>query len=150
MGSECSTNGGEKECYSRISKLSFGTQRLIIVVTRTCHYPLSWVRSIQSIPSYSLSFRLVSILSSHLRLGLPGLLSHQIPISTTFSSMHATFPAHLILLYPIGLLDQDLPVPSNLHSHKILDVAISLSTVVSQYAGQTSYVPCTNSHVRFA
>jgi hypothetical protein len=62
----------------------YGTQRFITVFTRALHWSLFWARSIQSIPSHSISLRSILILFTHLRLGLPsGLsswISHQYPI----------------------------------------------------------------------
>jgi hypothetical protein len=44
------------------------------VFTRALHWSLSWARSIQSIPSHSISLRSILILSTNLRLGLPSRL----------------------------------------------------------------------------
>jgi hypothetical protein len=49
----------------------YGTRRFITVFTRALHWSLSWVRSIQSIPSYPISLRSILIFSTHLRLGPP-------------------------------------------------------------------------------
>jgi hypothetical protein len=49
----------------------YGTRRLITVFTRALHWSLSWARSIQSIPSHSVSLRSILTLSTDLRLGLP-------------------------------------------------------------------------------
>jgi hypothetical protein len=49
----------------------YGTRRFITVFTRALYWPLSWARSIQSIPSYPISLRSILILFTHLRLGLP-------------------------------------------------------------------------------
>jgi hypothetical protein len=46
----------------------YGTRRFITAFTRALHWPLSWAKSIQSIPSHP---RSILILSTHLRLGLP-------------------------------------------------------------------------------
>jgi hypothetical protein len=44
---------------------------IITVFTRALHWPLSWARLIQFIPSHSISLRSILILSTHLRLRLP-------------------------------------------------------------------------------
>jgi hypothetical protein len=48
----------------------YGTRRFITMFTRALHWSLSWARSIQFIPSHSVSLRSILILSTHLRLGL--------------------------------------------------------------------------------
>ena len=48
-----------------------GTRKLITVLTSAHHLSLSWASSIQSMPPHPISWRPISILSSHLRLGLP-------------------------------------------------------------------------------
>jgi hypothetical protein len=63
---------------------------------------------IQFIPSHPISLRSILVLSTHLRLGLPsGLsfwLSHQHYICVPILPIHATCPAHLILLHLIILI----------------------------------------------
>jgi hypothetical protein len=49
----------------------YGIQKFITAFTRPHHLPLSWARSIQSMPHHSISWRFILILSSHLSLGLP-------------------------------------------------------------------------------
>ena len=80
-----------------------GTRRLITALTRVRHLSLSWASPIQSIYSHPTSWRPILILSTHLRLGLPsGLFPSGFPTNTLYtplySSIHATCPAHLILL----------------------------------------------------
>jgi hypothetical protein len=48
----------------------YGTRKFITLLTRAFHWSLSWTRSVQSIPSHPISVRSISILSTHLRLGL--------------------------------------------------------------------------------
>jgi hypothetical protein len=48
-----------------------GTRKFITVFTRAIHWYLSWARSIQSIPTHSISLRSITILPPYQRLGLP-------------------------------------------------------------------------------
>jgi hypothetical protein len=71
----------------------YGTQRFITVFTRAHHLYLSWARPMQSKP-HTTSWRLILILSSHLRFGLPSVcfpslrFPHQNP--ALFSPLHHT------------------------------------------------------------
>ena len=80
-----------------------GTQRFITALTSVCHLSLSWASPIQSISPHPTSWRSILILSTHLCLGLPsGLFPSDFPAKTLYtplsSPIHATCPAHLILL----------------------------------------------------
>ena len=80
-----------------------GTQRFITVLTSVRHLSLSRARPIQSIYPHPTSCRSILILSTHLHLGLPsGLFPSGFPTKTLYtplsSPIHATCPAHLILL----------------------------------------------------
>ena len=80
-----------------------GTQRFITALTSVRHLSLSWASPIQSIYTHPTSWRSILILFAHLRLGLPsGLFPSGFPTKTLYtplsSPIHATCPAHLILL----------------------------------------------------
>ena len=77
------------------------TRRFIAAFTTARHMSLSWGRSIQSMPPHPTSWRSISILSSHLRLGLPSGLfpsgfSHQNPVyvSPLPHTRHMPRPSH--------------------------------------------------------
>jgi hypothetical protein len=81
----------------------YGTGKFITVFTRALHQSLSWARSIQPIPSHPISLKYILILSTHLRLDLPLGFHTNILYAVFFSSLHATYPRHLILLDLITL-----------------------------------------------
>ena len=73
----------------------YGTRRFITAFTSAGHLSLSWASSIQSIPPTSHFLKIILILSSHLRLGLPnGLFPSGFPTKTLYtpllSPIHAT------------------------------------------------------------
>ena len=85
----------------------YRTRSFITVFTSPCYLYLSWARSIQSIPSHSTSSKSISILSSHLCLGLlGGLFPSGFPTKTLYtpllSPVCAICPSYLILLYLIA------------------------------------------------
>ena len=90
--------------FQRVKKYPVfsGTRRFIATFTSARHVSLSWVRSIQSMPPPSYSWRFIFILSSNLRLRLPsGLFPSDLPtkILHIYSApVLATWPAHLIIL----------------------------------------------------
>ena len=76
-----------------------GTQRFITALTSVRHLSLSWASPIQSMYTHPTSWRSILILSTHLRLGLPGgLLPSGFPTKTLYtpisSPICATCPAH--------------------------------------------------------
>jgi hypothetical protein len=95
----------EAACRSATQELTFyGTRRFITAFTWFLHWPLSWARSIQSIPPQTISVGSILILSAHLRLGLHSGLcpSGFLPISYMHSSSphssYMPFPSHPLWL----------------------------------------------------
>ena len=82
----------------------YGTRRFITALASLHHPSLSWASPIQSIYPHPTSWRLILILSTHLRLGLPsGLFPSGFPTKTLYppisSPIRATCPAHLIYIW---------------------------------------------------
>jgi hypothetical protein len=81
----------------------------ITVSTRALHWSLFRARLIQSTPSHPISLKSILILSTHLHLGLPScIFPSGFPTNILYaflvSHIHATCPAHLILLGLIILI----------------------------------------------
>jgi hypothetical protein len=77
--------------------------KCITVFTRALHWSLSWARLIKFIPRHPVTLRSISILSSHLYLGLPRRLfpsglPTKSPIFIPLLPMSTTYSAYLILL----------------------------------------------------
>ena len=96
----------EKLTVSHVVKIFpefYGTRRFITAFTSSHYLYLSWASSSQPMPPHPTSWISSWILSSHLRLGLPsGFFPLDFPTKTLYTPLllpiHATCPAHLILL----------------------------------------------------
>jgi hypothetical protein len=69
----------------------------IYILSRSSFWPLSWARSIQSIPPHPISLRSILILSSHLRLGLPSGICNR-RMWTNFWYLNGSLPLFLDLV----------------------------------------------------
>jgi hypothetical protein len=95
------------EVASRLATQEFltfyGTRSFITVFIRAYHWSLFWARWIQSITPHPISLKYISILLTHLRLGLPSGLFFYVYRTKAlyaflFFPMRATFHIHFILL----------------------------------------------------
>ena len=83
-----------------------GTRRFITTLTSIHHLPLSWASPIQSIYPHPISWRVILILSTHLRLCLPiGLLPSGFPTKTLYTPSTHPYAPHVqpIILFSILL-----------------------------------------------
>ena len=110
-----------------------GIPRFITAFTNARHLSLSSARSIQSMPPHPTSWRSILILSSLLCVDLPsGFFPSGFPTKTLYtpllSPIHATCPAHLILLDLIAqtiLGEQNRSFSSSLeHTHRTFIVTL--------------------------
>ena len=101
----CSRVLVEKLTCPQLVKIFHAVYEIMVHYRRHKCPPLSlfWASSIQYMPAHPTSWRTISILSSHLRLGLPsGLSPSGFPTKNLYTPslcpIRATYPAHLILL----------------------------------------------------
>ena len=92
-------------CFQLVKKFPtlYGARSFITAFTSARHLSLSWVSPIQPILPHPTSWRYIVILSSHLRLGLPGgLFPSGLPTKTLYalllSPIRSPCPAHPVLL----------------------------------------------------
>jgi hypothetical protein len=76
---------------------SYGIWRFFTVFTRAVQWPLSWARSILSIPPHPISLTSISILSSHLSLWFPsGFFPLALPPKSYMHSFSPPFVLHAL------------------------------------------------------
>lgn len=120
----------------------YRTSRFITVFIGAFHWSLSWAKLIQFIESHHISLRLIFILSSNLHLGLPsGLFLSGFPtknlFTLLFAPMHATCPAHFILLHSENKLSMITKASvENYHLIRIL-LRVITSIMLNTYHPQT-------------
>jgi hypothetical protein len=96
----CSTDLLEKLTGFQLVKkfpTFYETRKFITAFTSARHLSLSWASSIQSATSHPTSLKCISILSSHLRLGLPsGLFPSGFPTKTLYTprTRYLPHPSH--------------------------------------------------------
>jgi len=117
----------------------YGTRRFITAFTSARQLSLSWASSIQSIPSHTICWRSILILSSHLRLGHPsGFFTSGFPTVYTSSLPHTRYmprPSHsstYIIIINIKTLSHKF---SALHSLQVLIGVSACSAVKSAVSG---------------
>ena len=71
----------------------YGNRKFITTFTSTRHMSLSWTTTVQYLPSYSTSWKLILILSFHLCPGIQSGLFHQ--VSPPNPSMHPSCPPYV-------------------------------------------------------
>ena len=90
---------------SSVANISSASHKipLTLLFTTARHLPLTCARSIQSSPSHPVSFRRTLTLHKPSKRSLSFTLPHQNTACISLLLLHATCPAHLILLYLIPL-----------------------------------------------
>jgi len=92
---------GSHSNWQAVACLLYGIRRFLNELTKTRHWTLTWTSRIQFSPSIPISLRSISMLSSHLHLGLlNGLLPSGFPTEILCAflivSMRATYLTHVI------------------------------------------------------
>jgi hypothetical protein len=139
--------------HSIVSQQLVGTLRVNTEFTRALHLFLSWARPIQSTSLHSTSPRSILILSTHLRIGLPGgFFPYGLPTNNLyaylFSPIRATWPAHfnlldLIILIILGEEYKSLSssLRNFLHSPVTSSIVVQISSSAPCSQTPSIYVP---------